>query len=307
MKLLLSTTLIIAELLFMNSAFASVSVTPEVSAGYTDNVYQDDQNKTSDSFAGLRLIVQNKNDDSATTGSLGATLYNRESANNYLTYLLKHKFKWPDRDFSATVALGGVSYLKTQSGATDNSYNNTYLTSYLTIDVMKKENFNLQFEPGFKATSYPNLGNRRDLYLFARLNGDITLNEQSYLNPYIEIGLNRSSDSYYNRNDLNLGVMYMNEIEADLNIFASLNIAGSTYSNRKVSQILTTTKGNGRVTTTSNDALETSQYTTISLGVEKMIDQLTLFSDITHSSYTTKSNLEYFNENQIVVGLRATY
>ena len=172
---------------------------------------------------------------------------------------------------------------------------------------MKKENFNLQFEPGAKVTSYPNLGNRRDLGLFFRLNGDITLNEKSYLNPYIEIGFNRSSDSYYNRNDLNLGVMYMNEIEADLNVFASLNIAGSTYLNRKVSQILTTTKSNGRTTTTNIDALETSQYTTISLGVEKMIDQLTLFSDITHSSYTTKSNLEYFNENQIVLGLRATY
>jgi hypothetical protein len=112
-----------------------VYLRPEVGAGYTDNVYQDDFNKKADSFFWFAASSKYRADDSTWAGKLNLNVFGKEDANNYASYSVKRSSELQSLKADLTLGLGGLSYLEKSRGSTDESYNNYYIICYFTKNL----------------------------------------------------------------------------------------------------------------------------------------------------------------------------
>jgi hypothetical protein len=281
--------------------------TADLGFGYTDNVYQDDLNKVSDAFFNLGATFRfSENDDTLTLRFL-AQGYRKEKSNNYLSYSGRYKTDWQNNTQKLTVLAGGLSYTSSQSGATDESYDNLYAGANSSLSVYNKNEFELLFDYGAKLTAYTKLSGRSDLQLFANLNADWTLNNDHLFMPYFELGLIFSSQGYYTRQYTDLGVSYEYTLSENLTLTSDLYLRSSTYPNRKISDILTTERRNGRITTVQVDALERTQQTDMNVGLTHENENLSLYVLLQRSTLTSRSQLEYFNETQLLAGVKYVF
>jgi hypothetical protein len=202
---------------------------------------------------------------------------------------------------------GGLSYTSSQSGATDESYDNLYAGANSSLSVYNKNEFELLFDYGAKLTAYTKLSGRSDLQLFANLNADWTLNNDHLFMPYFELGLIFSSQGYYTRQYTDLGVSYEYTLSENLTLTSDLYLRSSTYPNRKISDILTTERRNGRITTVQVDALERTQQTDMNVGLTHENENLSLYVLLQRSTLTSRSQLEYFNETQLLAGVKYVF
>jgi hypothetical protein len=206
-----------------------------------------------------------------------------------------------------SVSAGGLNYSNIQSAATDESYDNFFIAANSALSFYKKPEVEFFFQYGSKITYYPKLSNRRDFLLFGNLNAEWSPSVNHFLMPYFELGLVFSSDGYFSRQYTDLGINYEYYIDETLTLTSDLYLRSNTYPNRKISDIFTNVRRNGRVTTVQVESLERTQQTDLSIGLEKEYSDLSVEASYTRSSLNSRSNLEYFNENNLAASLNYSF
>lgn len=299
--------IIILLLPFSLQAVTLTRSTAELGFGITDNVYQDDLNKVYDSFLNLGTTLRfSENDDNLTLRFL-AQVYRREKNNNYLSYSARYKTPWQNNSQNLTLLLGGLNYTSRQSGSTDESYDNIYIGASSSKSIYSKNEFELFFDYGSKLTSFTKLAGRSDLQLFANLNSEWTIKEDHLLMPYFEIALVFSSQGYFTRQYTDIGLSYEYTLNETLSLSSDLYLRSSTYPNRKISDILTTERRNGRITTVQVEALERTQQTDMNIGLTHEENDLSFYVMLQRSTLSSRSQLEYFNETQMLAGAKYVF
>lgn len=296
-------------LTFVNTAFAYVQdyIKPELGLGSSDNVYQDDLNKKSDFFTWIQTKLNYKLVDSSLTAKANITLYSKEKANNSINYSLLHRSELNFENVELNLGIGGFNYLQSESGSTDESYNNYYATTYLSKSILTKNSLNLNFEPGLKITAYPQLDKRRDIVLFFRFDADWQMKTDTNINPYLELGFSSSNQNYYSKNYLDLGIFWNQKIDQFYKFNIDLYLRNTTYPNRKIVDILFLPRRKGRDTSVSNDTNENLSLTQLALNLIRTDANRELSIGLNTTSESSRSHLEYFNELQILASARWTF
>ena len=294
---------------FDATAFALNFVNADIKAGlgYSDNVYQDDLNKKSDTYSWLGFSLKYKLEDASLAGRAQVYLYNKESDNNNLTYSLKYK---PEEQFlksDVTLSFGGYNYFKSDVGSTEESYNNIYFLVYLTNKFYEKPKFNSYFEPGLKFTSYSQLSGRYDFNPYARINADWELKDNLLIMPYFELGLIYSNQSYFTRSNIDFGATAEFTLPDDILFSADVFLRRTVYPNRKVSDIISLPRRQGRTTTQSIEVSERTNLAQFTLEIMKQMPTYEYGANVSRSSLNSLSELEYYNENQINVFARILF
>lgn len=301
-------SLIATVLMFLSSASADwVYVRPEVGLGFSDNVYQDDLFKKSDVFTWLQFSTKYGLSDSDLTAKINATLYSTESSNNSVSYSVRRKSELDFAKLGLTMTLGGFNYLKNEIGSTDESYNNFYFLSYLTKNIVNRENFDLTAEPGFKITTYPKLSGRNDVTLFARLDAIWSMRTDAELNPYFELGFLFSNQAYYTKNYIDIGALWSEKLSAEYKYNVDFFLRSSSYPNRRVVDILGTPNRTGRGTGTRLEANENISLMQLSGAFIRTDDSRELSLGASIASENSLSRLEYYNEVQLLASALWTF
>lgn len=286
---------------FLNSAVAGdwIYIRPEIGAGYSDNVYQDDLNKKSDFFLWLQVQSKYGNETAAYLGRVNLSLYSVESPNNSLNYSLRRVSEL-NSGLGLTLGLGGFSYLKADIGSTDEAFNNYYLLGFVTKRIFTRTNFELNAEPGIKVSAYPQLSGRNDIILFGRLDGFWRVKTDVDLNPYFELGFVFSNQAYYVKNYVDIGAIWSEKISEQYKYNVDFSIRSSSYPNRTVSDILFIPNRKGRNTATSLNSSESLSLTQLSTSVTMTHPERDLSLGLNYTSENSLSNLEYFTELQLL-------
>ena len=277
-----------------------VYVRPEFGLGFSDNVYQDDFNKKSDSFSWLKTSARYNLDNATLSGKLSLKLYSKEDLNNNVSYSLNHKSKLDYKNLDLTLGLGGFNYFKSDIGSTDEAFTNFYLTVYVTKNYQVNQDFEVNFEPGIKGSSYPQLANRYDIVSFFNINSIWQVREDIEINPYFELGVLFSNQGYYSKTYVDLGVEYVQKLDEFYKFNLDLYMRNSTYSNRKVSEILTIPNRSGRVTTKSVDSNESIGLTQISANFTRTDFERELSIGLSYANEVSLSQLEHYKEMQLL-------
>lgn len=283
----------------LQNTSADLWVKPELGLGYSDNVYQDDFNKKSDSFTWLATTAKYDLDSgSSLNGKINLRLYSNEVTGNSVSYSLNHKSKMDYKNLDLTLGLGGFNYFKSDIGSTDEAFTNFYLTTYVTKNYKVNNNFEVNFEPGIKGASYPQLSNRYDMITFLRINSTWYAFNDIEINPYFELGLQFSNQGYYSKNYTDLGVEFIEKLDDMYKYSVDLYQRNSSYPNRRVSEILTIPNRSGRTTSISVDSNESISLTQISAAFTRTDLNHELAVGISHANENSLSQLEHYSENQ---------
>lgn len=287
--------------IFLDSAIAGdwIYVRPEVGAGYSDNVYQDDLNKKSDFFLWLQTQAKYENETAAYIGRLNLSLYSVESPNNSLSYSLR-RISELNSGLDLTLGLGGFSYFKADIGSTDEAFNNFYLLGFVTKRIFTRNNFELNVEPGIKVSAYPQLNGRSDIVIFGRLDGFWRIRTDVDLNPYFELGFVFSNQPYYVKNYVDIGAMWSEKISEQYKYNVDFSIRSSSYPNRTISDILFIPNRKGRNTSSRLNASESLSLSQLSTSVTMTQPERDLSLGLTYTTENSLSNLEYFTELQLL-------
>jgi hypothetical protein len=278
-----------------------VYLRPEVGAGYTDNVYQDDFNKKADSFFWFAASSKYRADDSTWAGKLNLNVFGKEDANNYASYSVKRSSELQSLKADLTLGLGGLSYLEKSRGSTDESYNNYYLIGYLTKTLKETNRFSLYAEPGAKVTSYPDLDKRLDTTVYFALNSVWKTRATTEIDPYGELGFLFSSQGYYSKNYIDLGVTWIEKLSDADKVSFDFFLRNSIYVNRKVSDILFVPNRAGRGTSKSVETRETTGLRQLTASLTHSLQDIDLTAGLSHASETSSSDLEHYEENRIFI------
>jgi len=273
---------------------------PEVGLGFSDNVYQDDFNKKSDGYTWFQFTSKYDAGDASWTGKIYLNLYKTEYLNNYATYSLKRGSEL-SADTELFLNLGGLAYLKQDKGATDESYNNFYLSGYISKTVKEGSNYKINVEPGAKFIFYPHLDRRVDMIAYT--SSDITWQTRSSteINPYGEIGFVFSNQGYYSRRYISLGVMWNEQLSDNYSFTLDYYIRNTVYPNRTVSDILFTPNRKGRATVKGFDVHESTGLRQLSASITKSFLEYEVTGGLIYSAETSLSDLEKYRENQVYV------
>lgn len=282
------------------AAYDLDSIKTEVGLGHSDNVYQDDLYKKSDFFTWLQLRSRNKLPDSSLIGKVSLLLYSKEKANNSISYSLMNRSEPNYNQFGVSFGLGGLSYLQSEAGSTDEAFNHFYGLAYLSKNIMSKISLDLIFEPGLKISSYPQLDNRRDLILFAKLDADWKFRHNTELNPYLELGFLFSNQSYYTKRYLDIGLSWYQSVDYYYKFNVDLFVRNSSYPNRRISDILILPRRNGRYTSVAIDTNESTSLTQLAATLIRTDDNRELTLGFNVTSQNSLSHLEYYNELQLL-------
>ena len=295
----LSLYVLIFQLLNTANASDWIYVRPEVGAGYSDNVYQDDLNRKSDFFIWLQTQAKYSSGEASYIGRINLSLYSVESPNNSLNYSLR-RISELNSALGLTLGFGGFSYFKTDIGSTDEAFNNFYLLGFVTKKILARNNFELNAEPGFKLSTYPQLSGRSDLTLFGRLDGLWQFRPDIDINPYFELGFVLSNQAYYVRNYVDIGAVWSEQINDRYKYNIDFSIRSTSYPNRTVSDILFIPNRKGRATGTNLRASESISLTQLAASVTSTHQERDLMLGLTYTNENSRSNLEYFSELQLL-------
>lgn len=292
-----------AALIFLSGLMAQadwVYNRPEVGLGFSDNVYQDDFNKKSDSYMWLQFMTKYDAGDAQWTGRIYLNLYRSEYLNNYGTYLLKRGSEL-SADTELFLSMGGLSYLKQDKGSTDEAYNNFYLSAYISKKIKEGPDYKVSVDPGVKAISYPQLGRRLDVVAYVA--SDITWQTRSTteINPYGEVGFVFSNQGYYSRRYFALGVVWTEKLQENFSFSLDYYMRNTVYPNRTVSDILFTPNRSGRATGKAFDLHESVGLRQLSASLTKSFLEYELTGGLIHAAETSLSDLERYSENQIYI------
>ena len=286
----------------LQNTSADLWVKPELGLGYSDNVYQDDFNKKSDSFTWLATTAKYELDSgSSLTGKINLRLYSKEVASNSVSYSAKHQSEMDYENLDLTLGLGGFNYFKSDIGSTDEAFTNFYLTAYVTKNYKVNQNFEVSFEPGIKGASYPQLSNRYDLITFFRVNSTWNAFTDIEINPYFELGLQFSNQGYYSKTYTDLGVEFIEKLSDQYKYNVDLYLRNNSYPNRRVSEILNVPNRSGRMTSKSVDSNEAISLTQLSAAFTRTDLNRELSIGISHANESSLSQLEHYTENQVMV------
>ncbi len=294
--------LLLLVMFSLQNASAELWVKPELGLGYSDNVYQDDFYKKSDSFTWLATTVKSELDGGASlSGKINLRLYSKEVTNNSVSYSLNHESKMDYANLDLTLGLGGFNYFKSDIGSTDEAFTNFYLTAYVTKNYKVNPSFEINFEPGIKGASYPQLSNRYDLITFFRIDSVWQAFTDIEINPYFELGLQFSNQGYYSKNYTDLGVEFIEKLSDLYKYNFDLYLRNSSYPNRKVSEILNIPNRSGRITSVNINSNESLSLTQLSAAFTRTDLNRELSIGISHSRESSRSQLEHYTENQAMV------
>lgn len=297
----------LAALLFLSlNAVAGewAYVTPEIGLGVTDNVYQDDENKVSDSFLWLQALGKYTLADAALVGKLNLTHFTKESPNDSVTYSLKYIMPLASPKTDLTLGVGGFSYFKTDVGSTEEAFTNAYVTAYVTKMFLANLQFEYSLEPGVKFSSYPQLANRFDTSAFFRADGFWHLRSSTEVNPYSEVGFIFSNQGYYSRSYLDFGCSITEKLDETYKVSGDLFLRSSSYPNRRVSDILLIPNRSGRVTSKATDTNEAISMTQISATLTRTEGQSEISLGANYTRETSLSQLTGYKELQLLAALK---
>lgn len=289
-------------LIHMTSAFANewLNVKAEVGSGYSNNVYQDDLNKKSDFFVWLQTQAKYSLTDSKLIAKINLSLYSTENLSNSATYSLTRKSELNYERLGLTLGIGGFSYFKSAVASTDESYNHFYVNAYLTKNILSRNHFELDFEPGIKVSSYPQLSGRNDLTIFARLDGLWQFGADIDINPYFELGFLYSNQSYYVKNYIDFGAVWNQQLDERYKFNVDLYTRSSFYPNRKVSDILFLPNRKGRSTSVNINSIESIGLTQIAAAIIRTDSVRELSLGLNYATQNSISQLEYYSELQLL-------
>ena len=284
-----------------------VYVTPEIGLGLTDNVYQDDENKRSDSFVWLQALGKYSINDSALVGKLNLTHYTKESANDSVSYSLKYNTPLDAPKTELTFGVGGFSYFKTDVGSTEEAFTNAYLTGYVTKNFTVNSVFDYSLRPGLKFSSYPQLANRYDSTAFFGVDAFWRPRSETEISPYSEIGFIFSNQGYYSRTYFDLGCSVTEKLDDLYKVSGDLFLRSSSYPNRRVSDILLIPNRSGRVTSKAIDTNEAVSMTQISATLIRTEGQSEISVGANYTRETSLSQLTGYKEMQLLTALKYTF
>ncbi len=273
---------------------------PEVGLGFSDNVYQDDFNKTSDAYTWLQFMSKYDAGDATWTGKLYINLYKAEFLNNYAVYSLQRGSELSS-DTELFLALGGLSYLKQDKGSTDESYNNFYLSGYVSKNIKEGSNYKIKVEPGTKFISYPQLERRLDTIAYVGTDVSWQTRSTTEINPYGEIGFIFSNKGYYSRRYFALGVTWNEKLSDNYSLSFDYYMRNTVYPNRTVSDILFLPNRNGRATGKGFDIHESIGLRQLTASITKSFLEYELTGGLIHAAETSLSDLEHYSDNQVYV------
>ena len=306
MKLTLLLFLFFTSIQF-SFAIELASIKPELGIGHSDNVYQDDLNKKSDFFTWLQLRTRYNLVDSSLTAKANMTFYSNEKSNNSISYSLYNKSDLNYNRIGLNFGFGGLNYFQSESGSTDESFNNFYGIAYLNKTILSKINLNVIAESGLKISAYPKLENRRDLTLFAKLDNNWNFKHHTELNPYLEIGFVFSNQNYYSKNYFDIGISWFQTVDELYKFNIDLFIRNSTYPNRKIADILVLPRRKGRITSANMETNENISLSQLTGTLMRTDENRELSLGFNVSSENSLSHLEYYNEIQLFVSATWNY
>ena len=280
---------------------------PQLGIGFSDNVYQDDLNKKSDSFAWVQAQTRYSLSDSKLTAKINLTTYSTEVANNSLSYSLYSKSEVAYANLGLTLGLGGFSYLKSQVASTDESFNNFYFIGYVTKSLMTRNEFELSVEPGLKFSTYPQLSGRNDISFFTKLDALWSFSSNRDINPYFELGFLFSNKSYYAKNYVDLGILWNERIDDLYRFSVDYSIRSSSYPNRRVSDILFIPNRSGRNTSVKLNSSENISLTQLLASITRSETSHEYSLGLNYATENSLSQLEYFTELQLLASVQWTF
>ena len=295
------------SLILSSAAIAAedwVYLKPEVGLGFTDNVYLDNSYRKSDFFARLRGSAKYRSTEADYLGRAGLNIYSQQTDNNFFNYSLNRHSRL-NATLDLNLNIGGLSYVKSDLGASDESFNNFFVGASAVKDFSCGR-LNCTFEPGIKITSYPHLSSRLDTNFYARLDSTWKVDSSTEINPYGEIGLVNSNSSYYTKNYLEFGLNWAEKLNSRYRGDFDFSVRSSSYPSRVVSQILIAPRpGNGNGNAGNLDLTLHEGTTLVQLGASvKTEDKNREYScGLLYSTQSSVSHLSSYSELQLLAAI----
>jgi hypothetical protein len=150
-------------------------------------------------------------------------------------------------------------------------------------------------------TSYPDLDKRLDTTVYFALNSVWKTRATTEIDPYGELGFLFSSQGYYSKNYIDLGVTWIEKLSDADKVSFDFFLRNSIYVNRKVSDILFVPNRAGRGTSKSVETRETTGLRQLTASLTHSLQDLDLTAGLSHASESSSSDLEHYEENRIFI------
>ena len=276
-------------------AFADSALKSEVGAGFTSNAYLSASDAKSDLFT--RLSGSYSSEDWGSSYRLSATVFDFSRFHDNDRLLLEGKFPWNkplfgSSDWSWTTKLFWQKYFHEQAALGDASFD--YFGG--NIEAMRQAHIGIPWETrfggDFDLTYFPDLNNRTDYQIRAKVTVDSPRSYEFSLLSEFAISLLESSLSEYNKLVVQLWFSFERKWIDEWMLGADVDVASTTYQNRHIGELTAVSGRRGKPTLV--DVNERASLLGLTFHATKELSQNFQFK--TRLSLTSQASNNEFNQ-----------